>query len=110
MKQLSYSSISMDGEPSWAEHPAFGVLPRSPSSVNISFLFGVDGELPDRLNRPIPVAWGSAKSVSCSDEDEDDNVVTGQSTGLRDGNDAWTLTGVPAALVVVLSPAAPGER
>jgi len=101
----------MAGEPSWAEAPAFGVLPRSPSSVNMSFLFGVDGELPDRLNRPIPVVWCSAKNVSCSDEeDEDDSIVTGRITGLNEGRDAWTLAGVPAALVAALSPAAPGER
>jgi hypothetical protein len=78
----------MAGEPSWAEPPAVGVLPRSPSSVNISFLFGVDGELADKLNRPISDVWWSVKNDSCSDDVEDDNVVTGPITGLSDGSDA----------------------
>src|SRR6267142_4139454 len=101
----------MAGEPSCAGPPAFGVLPRSPSSVNISFLFGVDGELPDRLNRPIPVVWCSVENVSCKDEeDEDDSIFTGRIMGLSEGSDALTLAGVPVALVAALSPASPGER
>jgi hypothetical protein len=53
----------------------------------MSFLFGVEGELLDRLNRPISVEWCSAKKVSCND-DVDEDRFRGRITGLSDGSDA----------------------